>query len=64
VANTVGVGVRITLTAILMVLVWEHAHWTVALALTLLSAANELHSYTIHLLWKVLKQRLGIASNG
>jgi hypothetical protein len=34
-------GVRMALTAALLVVVWMHAHWSVALMVTLLAMANE-----------------------
>lgn len=34
---------RLLLTVVLLVIVWRHSHWSVALAITLLSVANESH---------------------
>lgn len=41
----VPVGLRLVMTPILLSEVWRHAHWSVALALTLLSVANEVRSW-------------------
>lgn len=38
---------RITMTVLLLVIVWLNAHWSVALVLSLLCAANEITSAVI-----------------
>lgn len=37
--------IRWLLSVVLLVVVWRHAHWSVAAELTGLSIANELHSF-------------------
>ena len=40
----ITIGARWALTIILLLVVWFHSHWSVALAITGLSIANEIES--------------------
>ena len=42
-----GTAVRIILTGVILVVVWNHAHWSVALAITGLTLNGEAVSYLI-----------------
>lgn len=45
--------IRAVLTILLLVIVWQHAHWSVALCLSLLAASNEITAQVLR--WKVNK---------
>jgi len=47
VAGAKAVVVRLILTILLLVIVWMNSHWSVALAITGLSVANEGHTFMI-----------------
>lgn len=49
--------VRRALTVALLVAVWRHAHWSVAVALTLLAADHEATVYHLCALWRGLAGR-------
>ena len=47
--------VRIASTTALLVVVWRHAHWSVALVLTLLSIGGEIDSFCLNELMASVK---------
>jgi hypothetical protein len=51
---------RFALTALLCVLVWLNSHWSVALAITALSLANELNSHVVDEVLKILRRLLDL----
>ena len=46
---------RFVLTGVLLAVVWLHTHWSVALAITLLTVANEITSENLDQLRKTFK---------
>jgi hypothetical protein len=40
-------AIRCLLTALLLIVVWRHSHWSVALTLTGLCIANELNAWLL-----------------
>jgi hypothetical protein len=51
-----GMAVRLLLTAALIVIVWKHSHWSVALTLTLLAITSEIRDFTTQLATRTLRR--------
>jgi len=51
-----SIGLRYSLTVILLVIVWKHSHWSVALCITLLSITVEIENEAKRMRRKTDKQ--------